>query len=133
MNKVLLLGRLGQDPDVKLTPAGNKVLSISLATSRRYKDKAGEKQEKVEWHRLVIWNRLAEIVGEYCKKGSQLLIEGRLETRKWQDDKGQDRYVTEIIVENLNLCGSSPGKGGSVPGPSDDNLSEPDFDDDIPF
>jgi len=132
VNKALLLGRLGQDPDVKHTPAGNKVLSISLATSMRYKDKSGEKQEKTEWHRLVIWNRLAEIVGEYCKKGSQLFVEGRLETRKWQDEQGKDRYVTEVLVERLELCGSVSNRGG-VPAPGDDNHMEMDFDDDIPF
>ena len=139
MNRVILIGRLGSDPDVRKTPSGSSVLAISLATSRRWKDKTtGEKKDSTEWHRLVFWNRAAEIVGEYCKKGAQISVEGRIETRKWTDDKNIERYSTEIIVEHLELLGSAGGESGAgstrppLPENQPDNFE--DFDDDlIPF
>ena len=98
INKVILVGNLGQDPEVKYMPNGNAVCNITVATSESWKDKnSGEMQERTEWHRVVFFRRLAEIAGEYLKKGSQVYLEGRLQTRKWQDQQGQDRYTTEIV------------------------------------
>lgn len=133
MNKVMIIGRLGADPAMTATPAGNQVVTVSLATSRRYKDKAGDKKEVTEWHRCVFWNTSAELVSAYCKKGSQLFVEGRLETRKWTDDKNIERYTTEIVVERLEFLGSR-GTGTGVPAPNDENAPAGDFfDEDIPF
>lgn len=103
VNKVILIGSLGQDPEVKYMPSGSAVVNISLATSESWRDKAtGENKEKTEWHRIAIFGKLAEIAGEYLRKGSQVYIEGQLQTRKWQDQSGQDRYTTEVVVQGFN-------------------------------
>ena len=147
INKVILIGNLGQDPDVRYMPNGNAVANVTLATSDSWKDKnTGETQERTEWHRVVFFRRLGEIVGEYCKKGSKIYVEGRLQTRKWQDKNGQDRYTTEIVADQMQML-DSRGGGGSASfnqnaGTSAQNSSAPsspapapdaDFDDDIPF
>jgi len=106
LNKVILIGRLGQEPEKKITPSGHTVVNISLATTEYFKDPAGQKQEKTEWHRIVLWNRLGEIVEQYCKKGSQLYVEGSLQTRDWQDNDGNKRYSTDIITRNIQLLDS---------------------------
>ncbi len=109
LNKVMLIGRLGADPEVRYLPSGSAVTTIRLATSRRWKDKqSGERKEETEWHRVVFFNRLAEVAGEYLKKGSQAYIEGRIRTQKWQQD-GQDRYSTEIIADSMNMLDSRSG------------------------
>ena len=113
VNKVILIGRLGQDPEIRYTPSGGAVANVTLATSEQWKDKqSGDKQERTEWHRVVFFNRLAEIVGEYLKKGSQVYVEGRLQTRKWQDKEGNDRYTTEIVAGEMQML-DSRGSGGS--------------------
>jgi single-strand DNA-binding protein len=123
LNKVTLIGRLGADPEIRYMPSGGAVANISLATNFRWKDKqTGEKKESTEWHRVVFFNRLAEIVGEYLKKGGQVYIEGRLKTRKWQDQSGHDRYSTEIIATEMQMLDSRSGGtshfGGDQPQPS---------------
>jgi single-strand DNA-binding protein len=105
VNKVILVGNLGQDPEVRYMPNGNAVANLSLATSESWKDQSGQMQEKTEWHRLTIYRRLAEVAGEYLQKGSQIYIEGKLQTRKWTDQAGQDKYTTEVIVENMQMLG----------------------------
>jgi single-strand DNA-binding protein len=110
LNKVTLIGRLGADPEIRYMPSGSAVANISLATNFRWKDKqTGEKKESTEWHRVVFFNRLAEIVGEYLKKGAQVYVEGRLQTRKWQDQAGHDRYTTEIIATEMQMLDSRSG------------------------
>lgn len=99
INKVILVGNLGQDPDVRFTPGGKAVANLTIATSESWKDQQGQMQEKTEWHRVVMFGKLAEIAGEYLKKGSQVYIEGKLQTRKWQDQQGQDKYTTEIVLD----------------------------------
>lgn len=113
LNKVMLIGRLGVDPEVRYLPSGSAVTTIRLATSRRWKDKqTNENREETEWHRVVFFGRLAEIAGEYLKKGSQTYIEGRIRTQKWQGQDGQDRYTTEIVAEEMQMLGSrSSGTG----------------------
>jgi single-strand DNA-binding protein len=145
INKVILVGNLGKDPEVRYMPNGNAVANITIATSESWKDKTtGENQEKTEWHRVVLFRRLGEIAGEYLKKGSQVYIEGKLQTRKWQDNNGQDRYTTEIVANEMQMLGSRGGGGGSASYSGDDQASSParspamaegpnDFDDDIPF
>jgi single-strand DNA-binding protein len=114
VNKVILVGNLGKDPEVRYSPNGGAVANITLATSESWKDKnSGEKVEKTEWHRVVFFGRLAEIAGEYLKKGSQVYIEGRLQTRKWQDKEGKDRYTTEIVAGEMQMLGSREGRGGA--------------------
>lgn len=146
VNKVILVGNLGKDPEVRYMPNGNAVANITIATSESWKDKTtGENQEKTEWHRVVLFRRLGEIAGEYLKKGSQVYIEGKLQTRKWQDNNGQDRYTTEIIANEMQMLG---GRGGgassSASFSSEDGAASAarstamaegpnDFDDDIPF
>src|SRR5579872_4462651 len=116
VNKVILIGNLGKDPEVKYTPSGTAVAKFSLATNERFKDKSGEWQDRTEWHNIVAWQRLAEIVGEYVKKGSKIYIEGRLQTRSWDDkETGQKRYKTEIIANDLVLLGGR-GEGDSEGG-----------------
>lgn len=116
INKVILIGHVGGDPEVRYMPNGNAVATISLATTESWKDKqTGEKQERTEWHRVVCFNRLGEIVGEYIRKGSKVYIEGSLRTRKWQDPQGQDRYTTEIVAADLQML---DGKGAGA-GPMD--------------
>ena len=119
VNKVILLGNLGKDPEVKYMPNGNAVANITLATSETWNDKSsGEKKEKTEWHRVVFFGKLAEIVGQYLKKGSKIYIEGKLQTRKWQDQSGQDKYTTEIVVDiggTMQMLDSRGGEGGFAP------------------
>jgi single-strand DNA-binding protein len=159
LNKVMLIGRLGADPEVRFLPSGGSVATIRLATSRRWKDKqTGERKEETEWHRVVFFSRLAEIAGEYLKKGSQVYVEGRIRTQKWQGQDGQDRYTTEIVADSMNMLdsrsggtsefgGDQPPAGYSPPSskpqqPAQQNNSGSmppsppaydDFDDDIPF
>lgn len=115
LNKVTLIGNLGTDPEVRYMPTGGAVANISLATTFRWKDKqSGEKKEATEWHRVIFFNRLAEIAGEFLKKGSQIYVEGRLQTRKWQTQDGQDRYTTEIIATELHMLGSRTGGTGTM-------------------
>jgi single-strand DNA-binding protein len=143
INKVILVGHLGKDPEVRYMPSGNAVCNVTLATSDSWKDKqSGETKDRTEWHNLVFYGRLAEIAGEYLRKGSQAYVEGRLQTRKWQDKSGNDRYTTEIIVGDMQMLGGRGGGGGSADfsaspaaaGASSGPASGPDeFDDDIPF
>ncbi len=113
VNKVILLGNVGQDPEVRFGQNNNAIANLNIATSEAWKDKmSGETKEKTEWHRVVFFNRLAEIVRDYVKKGSQIYIEGKLQTRKWQDQQGQDRYTTEIVADSLQLLGGRSGGGG---------------------
>ncbi len=114
VNKVILIGNLGKDPEVRYTPNGSAIATITLATSRQWKNKeSGERQEETEWHRVVFFDRLAEIAGEYLKKGKSIYVEGRLKTRKWQDKEGQDRYTTEIVANEMTMLGSKDGGGAS--------------------
>ncbi len=154
VNKVILVGNLGQDPEVKYMPSGGAVTNISIATTDSWKDKAtGEKKDRTEWHRVVFFNRLAEIAGEYLKKGSQVYVEGNLRTRKWQDQSGQDRYTTEIVAREMQMLGGRSGgssdfqqnsapqqqQGGAAQqnAPQQQQSAPPqnfdNFDDDIPF
>ena len=120
VNKVIIIGNLGKDPEVRYTPNGNAVCNINVATSRTWKSKdSGEKMEETEWHRVVLYDRQAEIAGEYLKKGRPVYIEGRIKTRKWQDKEGVDRYTTEIVAEEMKLLGSREGAGGGA-GASDE-------------
>ena len=112
VNKVILIGNLGRDPEVRYTPSGSAVCNVTLATTRSWKNKdSGEKQEETEWHRIVFYDRLAEIAGEYLKKGRSIYVEGRLKTRKWQDKEGKDQYTTEVIAQEMNMLGSREGMG----------------------
>lgn len=114
INKVILIGNVGVDPDVRYLPNGNAVTTLSIATSEAWKDKStGEKQERTEWHRVVCFNRLGEIAGEYVRKGSKLYVEGSLRTRKWQDQQGQDRYTTEIVANDIQMLDSKGGTSSS--------------------
>lgn len=113
VNKVILVGRLGKDPETRYMTSGEAVTNVTLATSENWKDKSGEKQEKTEWHNLVFYRRLAEVAGEYLKKGSQIYVEGKIQTRKWQDkETGKDRYTTEIVVNEMQMLGGK-SSGGS--------------------
>ncbi len=121
VNKVILVGNLGADPEIRYLPSGDAIANIRLATTDRYKDKtSGESKEATEWHRVAFFGRLAEIVGEYLKKGSSVYIEGRLRTRKWQGQDGQDRYSTEIVAEQMQMLGGRGGAGGGGMGGGDD-------------
>ncbi len=143
INKVILVGNLGNDPEVKYMPSGGAVTNVSIATTDSWKDKnTGEKQERTEWHRVVFFNRLAEIAGEYLRKGSQVYVEGRLQTRKWQDNSGNERYTTEIVANDMQMLGGrggstssdAPSTSSSAPSPAPaPQASADDFDDDIPF
>ena len=114
VNKVIIVGNLGRDPETRYAPSGGAICNVSIATTRTWKDRtSGEKREETEWHRVVFYDRLAEIAGEYLKKGRAVYVEGRLKTRKWQDKEGQDKYTTEIIAEEMQLLGSREGGGGS--------------------
>ena len=144
VNKVILVGTIGQDPEVKFLTNGNAVCNLSIATSEQWKDKqSGEKKEKTEWHRVVMFGKVAEIAGEYCRKGSQVYIEGKLETREWEKD-GVKRYTTEIKVDmqgTMQLLGGKPADGGNAaprqqqsrPQPSQQAAPPDDFEDSIPF
>ncbi|GAA4357861.1 single-stranded DNA-binding protein [Kangiella marina] len=149
VNKVILVGNLGKDPEIRYTADGRAIANITVATSETWKDKSsGQQQEKTEWHRVVIFGKLAEIAGEYLRKGSQVYFEGKLQTRKWQDQSGQDKYTTEVVVDingQMQMLGGRGGGGGDTsfggqqqqkpqnqqpqPAPAMDD----DFDDDIPF
>ncbi|MEM7250564.1 MAG: single-stranded DNA-binding protein [Pseudomonadota bacterium] len=150
INKVILVGNLGADPETRYMPSGGAVTNVRIATSDSWRDKqSGEQRERTEWHRVVFFNRLAEIAAEYLRKGSQIYIEGRLQTRKWQGQDGQDRYTTEIVANEMQMLGGRGG--GSAPSAPPDDWGEPmpaaassggggggargsdDFDDDIPF
>jgi single-strand DNA-binding protein len=146
VNKVILIGNLGRDPEVRYMPSGDAMVNINLATTDNWRDKNGEKQEKTEWHRVVMFGKVAEIAGEYLKKGSQAYFEGRLQTRKWTDKEGQDRYTTEIVADRMQMLGSR--SGGSARAMPDDNEAPAsvknssaaqsgggidDLEDDIPF
>jgi len=150
VNKVILVGNLGKDPDSRYLPDGGAVCNFSVATTDKWKDKSGEQQERTEWHRVSAFSKLAEICGEYLKKGSQVYIEGRLQTRKWQDKDGHDRYTTEIVADRMQMLGSRGGGtetmarepktaaagAGSGAGPTSKKgggASFDDMDDDIPF
>ena len=147
VNKVIVVGNLGKDPETRFLPDGKAVCSFSVATTDKWTDKAtNEKKEATEWHRISSFGRLAEICGEYLKKGSQVYVEGKLRTRKWQDKEGQDRYTTEIIADAMQMLGSRSGMGGSesreMREPTPEGESKPakkpvgqfqDMDDDIPF
>ena len=113
VNKVIVVGNLGRDPETRYMPDGGAITNVSVATSFQWTDKAsGEKKEETEWHRVVFRGKLAEIAGEYLKKGSQVYVEGRLQTRKWQDKDGQDKYMTEIVANQMQMLGSRQGMGG---------------------
>lgn len=113
VNKVILVGNLGRDPETRYSPDGGAITNVSIATTDTWKDKAtGEKKENTEWHRVVFFNRLGEIAGEYLKKGSQVYVEGRLKTRKWTDKEGQEKYTTEIVADAMQMLGSKGGSGG---------------------
>jgi len=152
INKVILIGNLGQDPETRTTPGGTTVTNIRLATSESWRDKqSGEMKENTEWHTVVMWNKLGEIAAEYLRKGSQVYIEGRLQTRKWQDKQGNDRYTTEIVASEMQMLGGRGGGGGGAAQETRDRRdpgaeaftpapaggggggAAADFDDDIPF
>jgi single-strand DNA-binding protein len=152
INKVILIGHLGADPETRAMPSGMTVANLRLATSENWKDKqSGEQQERTEWHNVAMFGRLAEIAGEYLRKGSQVYIEGRLRTRKWQDKSGADRYTTEIVANDMQMIGGRGGAGGGGAGggeprersaPAESSAATAgagagaggeDFDDDIPF
>lgn len=123
VNKVILVGNLGRDPEVRYTPDNSAITNISVATTDVWRDKSGEKQERTEWHRVAFFGKLAEVAGEYLKKGSQVYVEGRLQTRKWQDKEGQDRYTTEIVADRMQMLGARGGMGS--PDTSDMDASPP--------
>ncbi len=151
VNKVILIGNLGADPEIRYMPSGSAVANLRIATSESWKDQqTGQMQERTEWHRVALFGKLAEIAGEYLRKGSQVYIEGSLRTRKWQGQDGQDRYTTEIVGREMRMLGgrsegsasfsspSAPQQNAPAPQPSSSNQSSPpetldDFDDDIPF
>lgn len=121
INKVTLIGNLGKDPEMRYMPSGEAIANLTLATTDVWKDKAGAKQEKTEWHRISMFGRIAEVAGEYLKKGSSVYIEGRLQTRKWQDKDGQDRYTTEIVANEMKMLGGRPGGGSESTTSFDDS------------
>ena len=122
VNKVIIVGNLGRDPETRYMPNGDAVTNIAVATTESWKDKnTGEKKELTEWHRITFYRKLAEIAGQYLKKGSQVYVEGRLQTRKWTDKEGVERYTTEIIADTMQMLGSRQGMGGGAPAPMDDD------------
>lgn len=131
VNKVIVLGNLGKDPEVRHLPNGDAVCNFSLATTESWKDKDGNKQDKTEWHNVVIFRKLAEIAGEYLKKGRPVYIEGRLQTRKWQDKEGKDRYTTEIVADQMQMLGSRDEAKEVSKAPAPANFD--DMESDIPF
>ena len=128
VNKVILMGNLGRDPEVRFMPNGDAVCNFSIATTDSWKDKAGERQEKTEWHNIVMYRRLAEIAGEYLKKGRPVYLEGRLQIRKWQTKEGQDRYTTEIIVDSMQMLGGRDGAPTQDSQPSSQPEAKDEFD-----
>ena len=157
VNKVILIGNLGKDPEVRYMPSGDAIATISIATTETFKDREGVKQERTEWHRVAFFGKLAEIAGQYLKKGRPVYIEGRIQTRKWQDKAGQDRYTTEIVANEMKMLGGRGDSGGDAsfapeegepqprpiarpqptaapaPAPSPSSAGPDGFDDDIPF
>jgi single-strand DNA-binding protein len=140
VNKVILIGHLGKDPEVKALPSGVAVCNFSVATSEEWKDKAGVKQEKTEWHNITVFDKLADICGKWLHKGSQVYLCGKLQTRKWQDKEGKDRYTTEIICNEMKMLGDKPADAQSAdpspaasPGAAAAPAAGGKFDDDIPF
>ncbi len=155
VNKVILVGNLGRDPETRYMPDGGAITNISIATTSTWKDKGGEKQEQTEWHRVAFFGKLAEIAGEYLKKGSQVYVEGKLRTRKWQDKEGVEKYTTEVIADSMQMLGSRQGMGGGDSSGASESSARPpagggssaakpaaskggaakfdDMDDDIPF
>ena len=137
VNKVILVGNLGADPELKYLPSGVPVVNFSLATSESWTDKDGERQERTEWHRLVLWRKLAEIAEKYLRKGSKLYVEGKLQTRSWDDQSGQKRYTTEVVVNDMQMLdgrSDMSGGGDSVPPPSEPpTTNDVGGDDDLPF
>ena len=131
VNKVIVLGNLGKDPELRHLPNGDAVCNFSLATTESWKDKDGNKQDKTEWHNIVIFRKLAEIAGEYLKKGRPVYIEGRLQTRKWQDKEGKDRYTTEIVADQMQMLGSREEAKEVAKTPASANFD--DMESDIPF
>jgi single-strand DNA-binding protein len=139
VNKVIVIGNLGQDPETRYMPSGSAVTNLRIATNESWKDKqTGEQKDRTEWHSVAMFGKLAEIAAEYLRKGSQVYIEGKLRTRKWQDKQGNDRYTTEIVADEMQMLGSR--SGGGAPAMSDPGTgsapqrsSPDDFDDDIPF
>lgn len=113
VNKAIIIGNLGKDPEMRYMPSGDAICNFSLATTDSWKDKNGEKQEKTEWHRISMFGKLAEIAGEYLKKGSQVYVEGRIQTRKWTNKEGQDQYTTEIVADKMQMLGGRSGGGGN--------------------
>jgi len=139
LNKVMLIGRLGQDPELKYTPAGAAVLTLSVATNTSWKSQDGSQQEQTEWHRVVAWRKLAEIIAQYAKKGSRIYVEGKLNTRSWEDKDGVKRYTTEVAADQIQLLEGrgereNGGESGAAP-PPEANFDEPSAEeaDDLPF
>jgi len=132
LNMAQIIGHLGRDPEVRYSPEGTAVANLAVATNETWKDKNGEKQERTEWHRVVLFGKVADIAGEYLKRGSMVYLQGRLQTRKWHGEDGQDRYTTEIVADRMRMLG---GKGERDTRTADGKsvAPEPPFDDDIPF
>jgi len=135
VNKVILVGNLGADPEMRFTPGGMAVANFKLATSENFKDKEGNKQTKTEWHKVVAFNKLAEICGEYLSKGKQVYIEGKIQTRTWDDKDGNKKYTTEIVANSMQMLGSRGGESGAAASASDISADEipPSDIDDVPF
>ena len=135
VNKVLIIGNLGSDPEIKYTKAGDPVANLSIATSESWKDKnSGDLQEKVEWHRVVMFSRLAEIAEQYLKRGSKVFVEGKLQTRKWQDQEGKDRYTTEVVAKEMTMLDSRSSSQAQENSPKvESEKPKDDFEEDIPF
>lgn len=133
LNKVILIGNLGKDPEVRVTASGQTMANFSLATKESFKNREGKREERTEWHNVVLWGRLAEIAREYLHKGKQVYIEGRLQTRKWEDKNGNARYTTEVVTDAMQMLGSK-GDGGKTTQNISDSLESANFeDDDYPF
>lgn len=133
LNKVMLIGNLGRDPEVRTTPSGQPVANFTLATNRKWRDREGNLQEQTEWHNIVCWGRQAEIAGQYLTRGKQIYVEGRIQTRSWDDkETGQKRYMTEVVCDNFQMLGRKGDVSRSAAEPSDDYAAGP-TDDDIPF
>ena len=137
LNKALIMGHLGQDPEIRYLPDGRAVANFSVASTEKWKDKSGEKQERTEWHKVSTFGRTAEVAGEYLKKGAAVYIEGRIQTRKWQDKEGNDRYTTEIIADRLQMLGERQGGLVDAPTKPAPARTQPgsfdDMEDDVPF
>jgi len=133
VNKAIILGNLGKDPEVRFLPNGDAVCNFSIATTESWKDKNGQKNDKTEWHNIVLFRKLAEIAGEYLKKGRPVYIEGRLQTRKWQDKEGADRYTTEIVADTMQMLGSRDEAREAPSAPAEALTNFDDMKDDVPF